>query len=255
MALQLIGVAAKFANCVTLSPILHCSAEPRPGLCDRPPVVIYLSERKKIKPFLLSSWPAEDSAPGVHRSFPVDDEPAAARGKPMVKPSLSLLALAAQAARRAAPRLRKAPIELTDAAAERVRELLGKRDKVTSRPVAMPPAPSTNSHLAFLAIALLKCPNCHVLLLARGTTVAFCAGLPAAGSEAAWLQWAVLHSQLCRCAAIGETGYLFCPHSLNDGLDGLRRLLCRPAGCLRSPVVRYDKQMCARLFLCAREAR
>jgi len=61
----------------------------------------------------------------------------------MVKPTLSLLALAAQAARRAAPRLRKAPIELTDAAAERVRELLGKRDKVTPRPGELPPAPST----------------------------------------------------------------------------------------------------------------
>ena len=56
----------------------------------------------------------------------------------MVKPSLSLLALAAQAARRAAPRLRKAPIELTDAAADRVRDLLGKREKVSSSPAALP---------------------------------------------------------------------------------------------------------------------
>ena len=58
----------------------------------------------------------------------------------MVKPTLSLLALAAQAARRAAPRLRKAPIELTDAAAYRVRDLLGKRDKVFLRPAVRAPA-------------------------------------------------------------------------------------------------------------------
>ena len=50
----------------------------------------------------------------------------------MVNATTTLLALAAQAARRAAPRLRKAPIELTDAAAERVRSLLGRREKVTT---------------------------------------------------------------------------------------------------------------------------
>lgn len=45
----------------------------------------------------------------------------------MVQPSVKLLAAAA----RAAPRLRKAPIQLTDAAAERIRELLSKREKVS----------------------------------------------------------------------------------------------------------------------------
>ena len=44
----------------------------------------------------------------------------------MVQPSLKLLA----AAVRAAPRLRKAPIQLTDAAAERIRDLLSRREKV-----------------------------------------------------------------------------------------------------------------------------
>ena len=97
------------------------------------------------RPFLWGNSPAKRQRVGVHRSLPVDDERAAARGKPMVKPTLSLLALAAQAARRAAPRLRKAPIELTDAAAERVRELLGKRDKVTLLP-PMPPAPPPHNH-------------------------------------------------------------------------------------------------------------
>ncbi|CAL5223954.1 g6558 [Coccomyxa viridis] len=43
----------------------------------------------------------------------------------MVQPSLKLLA----AAVRAAPRLRKAPIQLTDAAAERIRDLLSRREK------------------------------------------------------------------------------------------------------------------------------
>jgi hypothetical protein len=45
----------------------------------------------------------------------------------MVQPSLSLLAAVAK---RAAPRLRKAPIVLTDAAAERIKTLLEKRNKV-----------------------------------------------------------------------------------------------------------------------------
>ena len=49
----------------------------------------------------------------------------------MVQPSLRLLAAAA----RAAPRLRKAPIQLTDAAAERIRDLLARREKVNSVPV------------------------------------------------------------------------------------------------------------------------
>ncbi|EIE18454.1 iron-sulfur cluster assembly protein IscA [Coccomyxa subellipsoidea C-169] len=44
----------------------------------------------------------------------------------MVQPSLSLLAAVAK---RAAPRLRKAPIVLTDAAAERIKTLLEKRNK------------------------------------------------------------------------------------------------------------------------------
>lgn len=45
----------------------------------------------------------------------------------MVQPSLALLAAAVS---RAAPRLRKAPLVLTDAAANRIRELLDKRQKV-----------------------------------------------------------------------------------------------------------------------------
>lgn len=45
----------------------------------------------------------------------------------MVQRSLALLAAAVS---RAAPRLRKAPLVLTDAAADRIRELLDKRNKV-----------------------------------------------------------------------------------------------------------------------------
>ena len=44
--------------------------------------------------------------------------------------SSSLLALAAATAARATARLRKAPISLTDGAADRVRDLLNKRNKV-----------------------------------------------------------------------------------------------------------------------------
>lgn len=46
---------------------------------------------------------------------------------------LGVVALA-QAARRASPRLRKAPVEITEAAAERVRSLLEKREKVATPP-------------------------------------------------------------------------------------------------------------------------
>lgn len=45
----------------------------------------------------------------------------------MVHPSVSVLAAAV---RRAAPRLRKAPITLTEAAASRIKTLLERRDKV-----------------------------------------------------------------------------------------------------------------------------
>ena len=48
----------------------------------------------------------------------------------MVQPSLALLAAAVS---RAAPRLRKAPIVLTDAAANRIRDLLDRRNKVCPR--------------------------------------------------------------------------------------------------------------------------
>jgi hypothetical protein len=49
----------------------------------------------------------------------------------MVQPSLALLAAAvSRATSRASPRLRKAPITLTDAAADRIRQLLDKRNKV-----------------------------------------------------------------------------------------------------------------------------
>ena len=47
---------------------------------------------------------------------------------------VSLVALA-QAARRAAPRVRKAPVEITEAAAERIRSLLDKREKVAVPPL------------------------------------------------------------------------------------------------------------------------
>ena len=50
----------------------------------------------------------------------------------------SLLALA-QAARRAAPRPRKAAIELTEAAMERVKTLLELRHKVSGSPTPYPP--------------------------------------------------------------------------------------------------------------------
>lgn len=56
-----------------------------------------------------------------------DYVPIAASGKLM---RVSIVAQAvAQAVRRASPRLRKAPVEITEAAAERVRSLLDKREK------------------------------------------------------------------------------------------------------------------------------
>ena len=64
---------------------------------------------------------------------------------------VSLLALA-QAAVRASPRLRKAPVEITEAAAERVRSLLDKRDKVLTPPLpSLPPFLSSHVYIRKLS--------------------------------------------------------------------------------------------------------
>ena len=108
----------------------------------------------------------------------------------MVQPSLKLLA----AAVRASPRLRKAPIQLTDAAAERIRDLLSRREKVFT--------PSGFHHLLEHWTEVSSC---------QAAWIDF-AGVSQAWCQASRMQRASIHPQLCRCEAL-HTQQSLLPHS------------------------------------------
>ena len=88
----------------------------------------------------------------------------------------TVLALAAKTATRASSRLRKAPISLTDAAADRVKSLLANRGKVGSLGLPM----------YTLSTAIREQPD-------------YCGtGIPPARSEAKRVQWPCIYAQLRR---------------------------------------------------------
>lgn len=93
----------------------------------------------------------------------------------MVQASLALLA--SKLGTRGGSRLRllKSPVTLTEAATERIKELLAKRHKV-----------SQQHSLKHLSEAILSFSTCTV------------AGVPQAGHQAPWLQRIGLHTELRR---------------------------------------------------------
>lgn len=144
--------------------------------------------------------------------------PAAAPRQRSPAPMHGSLARLAQAARRAAaaPRPRKAALELTDAAAERIRALLAKRDKVRSGGQGWCAVEKARSAAAGSACAAVQrrrprclhkppAPPCQPAARAHPAMPPLCCpgpalntGVPAAGGEDARLQRHGLHVELRR---------------------------------------------------------
>ena len=114
----------------------------------------------------------------------------------------AILALAAKQASRSAPRLRRAPITLTDSAARRVKALLSKRNQVRSLLLQFFATwfdtPSLGRSMIRLACFVLNPQGILEEHIHQAPTRIFCAGIPQAGGKEKRMQWACIYLELCR---------------------------------------------------------